>query len=79
MGAERHVKLFRHGQHHVVLIPVEFELPGEDAIMSKESDRLVIQPTKASNLLEWLMTIEPWDEEFPDIDEKDPLPREFDL
>lgn len=43
MGAERHVKLFRNGRNQAVRIPREFELPGEDAIMRKEGDRLVIE------------------------------------
>ena len=42
--AERHVKLFRNGRNQAVRIPREFELPGEDAIMRKEGERLVIEP-----------------------------------
>ena len=75
MGEERHVRLFKNGRNQAVRIPVEFELPGDEAIMRKEGDRLIIEPAKKSDLLDWLKTIEPWDEEFPDIDE-DPLPLE---
>lgn len=75
IGEERHVRLFKNGRNQVVRIPVEFELPGDEAIMRKEGDRLIIEPAKKSDLLDWLKTIEPWDEEFPDIDE-DPLPLE---
>lgn len=69
MGEERHVRLFRNGRNQAVRIPVEFELPGDEAIMRKDGDRLIIEPAKKQSLLEWLKTIEPWDEEFPDVDE----------
>jgi antitoxin VapB len=37
--------------------------------MRKVGDKLIIEPEKKSSLVEWLKTIEPWDEEFPDVDE----------
>src|SRR5438477_429234 len=43
MIPERHVKLFKNGRNQAVRIPREFELPGEDAIMRKEGDRLIIE------------------------------------
>jgi antitoxin VapB len=48
MAAERHVRLFRNGRNQAVRIPREFELPGKDAIMRKEGDRLVIEPARCS-------------------------------
>lgn len=76
----RHVKLFRNGRNQAVRIPVEFELPGNEAVMRKEGDRLVIEPAgKMSSLLEYLATLEPINEEFPDIDEDLPPPRKIDL
>ena len=44
MGMERHVKLFKNGRNQAVRISREFELPGEDAIMRKEGDKLIIEP-----------------------------------
>lgn len=41
---ERHVRLFKNGRNQAVRIPREFELPGEEAIMRKEGERLVIEP-----------------------------------
>lgn len=79
-SGERVVKLFRNGRNQAVRIPVEFELPGDEAVMRKEGDRLIIEPKeRKSNLLEWLATLEPWDEEFPDLDEKQPPPEDVDL
>jgi antitoxin VapB len=66
---ERNVRLFRNGRNQAVRIPREFELPGEDAVMRKEGDRLVIEPAPARSLLAVLTTLEPIDEEFPAIEE----------
>lgn len=75
MGIERHVKLFRNGRNQAVRIPREFELPGEDAIMRKEGEKLVIVPAKEkTTLLEWLATLEPIDEDFPEIEDLPPEP-----
>jgi antitoxin VapB len=69
MDAGRPVKLFRNGRNQAVRIPVEFELPGSDAIIHKEGERLIIEPVRQTGLLEWLSSIEPWDESFPDVDD----------
>jgi len=67
--AERRVKLFKNGRNQAVRIPREFELPGEDAIMRKEGERLVIEPAAPQSLLALLATLKPLDEDFPPIDE----------
>ncbi len=69
MTAERRVKLFKNGRNQAVRIPREFELPGEDAIMRKEGERLVIEPAAPQSLLALLATLKPLDEDFPPIDE----------
>jgi antitoxin VapB len=69
LAAERHVRLFRNGRNQAVRIPREFELPGEDATIRKEGDRLVIEPAPPRSLLALLATLKPIDEEFPAIDE----------
>jgi len=67
MATERRVKLFRNGRNQAVRIPREFELPGDDAVMRKEGDRLVIEPAPPTSLLALLATWGPLDEVFPDI------------
>ena len=69
MGAERHVKLFKNGRSQAVRIPREFELPGTDAIIRKEGDRLVIEPVAKKGLGAWLATLEPIDDEWPEIED----------
>jgi antitoxin VapB len=71
---KRHVKLFRNGQHQAVRIPHEFELPGEDAIMRKEGQRLIIEPAPQRSLLAVLAALPTLDEEFPAIEDRPPEP-----
>jgi antitoxin VapB len=71
---ERRVKLFKNGRNQAVRIPREFELPGSEAIMRKEGERLVIEPAPRQSLLALLATWEPLDEEFPPIDDPPPDP-----
>ena len=66
---ERHVRLFRNGRNQAVRIPREFELEGDEAIMHKEGDRLILEPVRKGRLLALLSTLEPLDEPFPDVDE----------
>jgi antitoxin VapB len=77
MMAERHVKLFKNGRNQAVRIPREFELPGEDAIIRKEGERLIIEPSPPRSLLAILATLQTLDEEFPPIE--DPPPEPVDL
>jgi antitoxin VapB len=72
--ATRRVKLFRHGRYQAVLIPRGFELPGEDAIIRKAGDRLIVEPAPKKSLLAVLATLEPLDEDFPPIPDLPPEP-----
>jgi antitoxin VapB len=72
MATERRVKLFRNGRNQAVRIPREFELPGDDAVMRKEGNRLVIEAAPPSSLLALLATWGPLDEEFPEIEDLPP-------
>jgi len=65
--AERYVKLFKNGRNQAVRIPREFELPGEDAIIRKDGQRLIIEPAPPQSLLAVLDTLQTLDEEFPPI------------
>ena len=72
MSEQRHVRLFRNGRNQAVRIPVEFELPGDEAIMHRDGDRLVIEPVRKRGLVALLKSMKPLDEAFPDI--HDPIP-----
>jgi antitoxin VapB len=77
MAAERRVKLFKNGRNQAVRIPREFELPGSEAVMRREGERLIIEPVRARSLLKYLATLEPLDEEFPVIKDAPPEPVDF--
>jgi antitoxin VapB len=77
MTEARHVKLFRNGRNQAVRIPVEFELPGDEAIIRREGDRLVLEPTRKRGLLGLLETMEPLDEAFPEIEDRPPAPEKI--
>jgi antitoxin VapB len=66
-GPERHVKVFTNGRNKAVRIPREFEFPGDEAIMRKEGDRLVIEPVPTKSLLAVLAKLAPLPEKFPAI------------
>jgi antitoxin VapB len=74
MSEQRHVRLFRNGRNQAVRIPVEFELPGSEAIMHRDGERLVIEPVRKRGLIALLKTMKPLQEEIPDIDDPVPAP-----
>ena len=73
MSEQRRVRLFRNGRNQAVRIPVEFELPGNEAIVHRDGDRLVIEPLRKRGLVALLKSMKPLNEDFPDI--TDPVPR----
>ena len=66
---ERHVRLFRNGRNQALRIPREFELEGEEALIRKEGDRLIVEPIRKGKLLALLASLEPLAEPFPDVND----------
>lgn len=73
MQPERVVRLFRNGGNQAVRIPRDLELPGHQAILRKEGNRLIVEPMARPVLLELLSTWDSLDEELPEIDDLDPV------
>lgn len=69
MSTQRRVKLFRNGRNQAVHIPREFEMSGDEAILRKAGDRLILEPAPTRSLLALLATLEPIDGAFPPIPE----------
>ena len=67
MPERKRVKLFRDGGNQAVRIPAAFELPGNEAIMRRNGDRLVIEPARKRGLVALLKSMQPLDEAFPEI------------
>jgi antitoxin VapB len=74
MSERKHVSLFRNGRNQAVRIPAKFELPGDEAIMHRDGDRLVIEPVRRRGLVALLKMMKPLDERFPEIDNPVPTP-----
>jgi antitoxin VapB len=72
MPERRRVKLFRNGGNQAVRIPAAFELPGNEAIMHRDGDRLVIEPVRKRGLVSLLKSMKPLDEAFPEINDSVP-------
>lgn len=77
--SERHVRLFRNGRNQALRIPRELELDGDEAIIRKEGDRLIVEPIRKGRLMALLATLAPLDEAFPDVDEDLPAPDDVTL
>ncbi|MBC7801858.1 MAG: AbrB/MazE/SpoVT family DNA-binding domain-containing protein [Gemmatimonadaceae bacterium] len=75
--APRQVRLFRNNRNQAIRIPVEFELPGTEAIISRDGDRLIIEPVRARGLAALLDSWEPLDVDLPDIDDPPPAPKDL--
>ena len=63
------IKIVRLGDRQTIQLPPEFELPGDEATIRKVGDSVVIEPVQTRGLLELLATLEPIEEEFPEIDD----------
>lgn len=64
----RHVRLFKNGRNQALRIPRELELPGEEALLRKEGNRLIVEPVARPSLLTVLASLKPIEEEFPPIE-----------
>jgi len=70
----RTVRLFRNGRNQAVRIPVEFELPGDEALLRQEGDKLIIEPLHKRGLLALVGSWKPLDEKLPEIDDEPARP-----
>ena len=77
MGIERHVKLFKNGRSQAIRIPREFELPGNDAIIRKEGNKLIIETPPPRSLLALLATLDPIEDTFEPCGDPAPEPVEL--
>ena len=68
--SERHVRLFRNGRNQALRIPRDLELEGNEAIIRRDGHRLIVEPVRKGKLLALLATLEPFEETFPDVDER---------
>ena len=75
----KRVQLVRTEPVQNVKIPPEFAMPGDAVLMHREEERLIIEPIEELGLLGWLATLDPIEEEFPDVDDGLPPLRDISL
>jgi antitoxin VapB len=68
----RVVRLFRHGRHQMIRIPREFEMPGNQAVICREGQRLVLEPTQRPSLSRLLAGWSAMDVGWPAIADSQP-------
>ncbi|MDH4023119.1 MAG: AbrB/MazE/SpoVT family DNA-binding domain-containing protein [Gammaproteobacteria bacterium] len=68
MHTDRHVRLFRNGRNQALRIPRDLELPGDEAIVRREGNRLIVEPVARPSLLAVLASLRPLAEDFPAIE-----------
>jgi antitoxin VapB len=76
----RVVSLFRNGANQAVRIPREFELPGTEARLRREGDRLILEPVEVTSLHELIRAWEtepPLEEGIPEFPDEPPEPVSF--
>lgn len=77
-SSAKEVRLFRNNRSQAVRIPVEFELPGDRALISREGDRIIIEPMRQSTgLLKMLATWQPIEDDFPTIEDTPVKPEDI--
>lgn len=77
MDDVRDAKVFKNGRSRAVRIPSDFDGFGDVVTLRKVGDTVVIEPKHRNRLAAMLATLEPLDEDFPEID--DPPPEPFEL
>ena len=73
----RQVRLFRNNRSQAVRIPVEFELPGSEAIISRDGDRLIIEPVRRRGIAALLDSWAPMADTLADIDDPPAKPTDI--
>jgi len=67
---QRYVRLFRNGRNQALRIPRELELAGQEAMVRQDGERLIIEPVRKGRLLALLSSLEPLEEDIPDVDDE---------
>ena len=70
-------RLFRNGRNQTLWIPRELEFPGDEVILHKEDDRLIVEPVaRRRSLAEILPGLRPLSEDLPEADDPPARPED---
>ncbi len=78
MSTARHVRLLQEGGRQTVEIPADLKLPGDEAVIRKEGDKLVLEPVRKPSLLALLASWEPMPYDWPEIEDLPAEPVDLD-
>lgn len=73
----RHVRLFKNGRSQAVRIPRDFELQGDEVLMHREGNRLIIEPIFSKPIAQLFASWQPLKDGLPII--IDSAPEDVDL
>lgn len=81
---ERRAKVFMNGRSRAIRIPKEFDFDSDEVVIRKEADgALSVRPLRRkrspAELVAWLRSQPPLEEDFPEIEDFPPEPVELDL
>lgn len=76
MNVVRHVRIFKNGRSRAVRIPKDLDVFGEEVVMRREGERVILERPPRESLADILARLEPIDEAWPEID--DPPPEQVD-
>ena len=77
MNDIRDAKVFKNGRSRAIRIPSDFDGFGDVVTLRKVGDTVVIEPKRRNRLAELLVTIEPIEDDFPEIEDLPPEPFEL--
>lgn len=69
MNKKYHVKIIQQGNIQTLLIPPELYFSTSEVTIRSQNGQLIIEPDQKKSLLEVLASLEPEDDNFPDVDE----------
>ena len=71
----RRAKLFRNGRNQALRIPRDLEFPGNEVVLHKEDDRLIVEPVaRRRTLAEILPGLPPLTDDFPEASDSPAQP-----
>jgi len=71
----RRARLFRNGRNQALRIPRDLEFPGNEVVLHKEDDRLIVEPVaRRRTLAEILPGLSPLTEDFPEASDSPAQP-----
>lgn len=69
MTTSRAIRIVRLGDRQTIQLPPEFELDVDEVVLCREGENIIMRPLKSLSLLEYLDTLEPLEEDFPEIED----------